>query len=313
MPHTTECMSAKIHNGYRLADHTDVWALQDRFRELLNPIRRRREAEHVVAAAVRQADIADLAGENRPDNPLFGTLTEWMDRQGKLGSRDYDFDPFNTTASFGRDTETGHIWALLHSHDADTIAAFESLDSVEPWPYWNNTERPDDVTEDEWEQRRLFWNRALPGAGVPARHCLTFAHTETIHISTMMELCSQWADGADERNQLLVSCVPSMRQRVRDRVVVALADALAAQEPRPDDIFRTLNRIHFDVTDQLRGDGDNPVLQEVIDAVEKALDPDIGEWLISGRVDVFAPEPDLTRVQSAVTAWVQTQGSQDGQ
>lgn len=35
--------------------------------------------------------------------------------------------------------------------------------------YWNNSDGPDDVTDAEWEERRVAWDRVLPGWTAPAR------------------------------------------------------------------------------------------------------------------------------------------------
>jgi hypothetical protein len=34
----------------------------------------------------------------------------------------------------------------------------ERIDGLEPFPYWNNTDRPDELTEAEWEARRISWS-----------------------------------------------------------------------------------------------------------------------------------------------------------
>lgn len=42
---------------------------------------------------------------------------------------------------------------------------------VEEYGYWDNTDMPDELTEDEWNKRREDWNKALPDAlGVPRQN-----------------------------------------------------------------------------------------------------------------------------------------------
>lgn len=43
---------------------------------------------------------------------------------------------------------------------------------IEPYPYWDNTDRPDDVTDEEWRIREDDWDRAI-GIEVPGRAGLT--------------------------------------------------------------------------------------------------------------------------------------------
>jgi hypothetical protein len=44
---------------------------------------------------------------------------------------------------------------------------FRDSSKLEHYPYWNNTDKPDDVTEPEWEQRKFEWNTAFEN-GTPA-------------------------------------------------------------------------------------------------------------------------------------------------
>lgn len=38
---------------------------------------------------------------------------------------------------------------------------------ISEYAYWNNVDHPDNISEEEWEQRKNDWDEALPGAGVP--------------------------------------------------------------------------------------------------------------------------------------------------
>lgn len=55
---------------------------------------------------------------------------------------------------------------LLDSEDPDDIA-FVKKYGIEEYMYYNNTDRPDVLTEEEWDLRRQDWDYALP-TGVPS-------------------------------------------------------------------------------------------------------------------------------------------------
>ena len=38
------------------------------------------------------------------------------------------------------------------------------------YSYWNNTDQPNDITNDEWNERKKNWKEALPGLGIPKEH-----------------------------------------------------------------------------------------------------------------------------------------------
>lgn len=55
---------------------------------------------------------------------------------------------------------------------------WNDLPEVEDYGYWDNTDLPEGVTEDEWEIRRQHWSKALrfddpAGNGIPSRSALT--------------------------------------------------------------------------------------------------------------------------------------------
>lgn len=42
------------------------------------------------------------------------------------------------------------------------------------WHYQNSTDRPDGISWREWRTRQNFWDKALPGAGVPSENGFSF-------------------------------------------------------------------------------------------------------------------------------------------
>jgi hypothetical protein len=38
---------------------------------------------------------------------------------------------------------------------------------ISEYAYWNNVDPPENISDEEWEQRKNDWDEALPGAGVP--------------------------------------------------------------------------------------------------------------------------------------------------
>lgn len=50
------------------------------------------------------------------------------------------------------------------------MKAFKSLPQVVPYGFWDNVDKDEDVSDEEWEIRRKEWDEALLGLGVP-REC----------------------------------------------------------------------------------------------------------------------------------------------
>lgn len=45
---------------------------------------------------------------------------------------------------------------------------FSEKYGIKDYEYWNNTDKPDEISDREWNRRGRDWDKALPGLGVPA-------------------------------------------------------------------------------------------------------------------------------------------------
>jgi hypothetical protein len=180
-------MSTKIHHGYRLVDpiddaHTvDPFLVIEDLRVRLAEVWPKRWAEVATVRAVAMVDRARLDHAELPGSPIlkvWGDLHDARRYIEKVGARDPEVD-FQCEVTFLQDgflregDGGGGNYALLFTEQEDYIAAWNDIPAVQPWPYWNNTDRPDDVTEDEWEHRREVWGRIL-GWNAPATRGLSW-------------------------------------------------------------------------------------------------------------------------------------------
>ncbi|MEH0110738.1 hypothetical protein V6N00_13590 [Tersicoccus sp. MR15.9] len=226
-------MSTTIRNGYRLAQGADPFAIIPIVREALDPIRDQLDATMFAELVITTIDDADLRGEDRHVRPLVDTFTEWRKAQKGLDHLDRERDPNSVGLSFGRDPATGRIHALLSSDQREYTEPFEALPGVEPYPYWNDTDRPDDVTRAEWGQRREAWDRVLPGIGVPADTMLTFRLRPEIDGGLFSAISLR---GGEE--SLILRSVPTRRQRARRIARNAYTEHRIKAAPEPNDPFR---------------------------------------------------------------------------
>lgn len=169
-------MSTKIYNGYRLAADTDVWEFTERLREQGNDERDRLDLEAIERAAEqleakRIADGGDLSPSPSPEARLMSGYLVWDElmrglKDSRLG------DPHQLDVTFIRDAETGRIYCLLYAGNSISHV-FTEQPEVEEYGYWNNADQPEDVSDEEWEERRAVWDRIL-GWDPPVRRGLGF-------------------------------------------------------------------------------------------------------------------------------------------
>lgn len=53
-----------------------------------------------------------------------------------------------------------HAAIVFATHELEE--AFAALPGVQEYGYWNNTDRPDDVTKAQWDARKAFWDVVTP-------------------------------------------------------------------------------------------------------------------------------------------------------
>lgn len=162
-------MSTKIHNGYRITgpdgSRPDPFVFATQLRAHLWPVYESAFTRALVLAAVTAVDAAEHAGKPAPDGPI---ATAWLglhDRQKKIDAtreRDPEAD-FQCDVTFLADPDdpTGPLYALLYTERPTYRATFERMPGVEPWPYWNNTDRPENLTDEEWQHRADTWDRVI--------------------------------------------------------------------------------------------------------------------------------------------------------
>jgi hypothetical protein len=110
------------------------------------------------------------------DSPLQKVMQNIDDEYKKIKTtkqRNPSYD-FECEISILVPKNTDKILLLLFTEQKKIQDLFETYDFIETYPYWNNTDKPDNISEAEWEQRGKDWNNALPGSGIPSKNGLSF-------------------------------------------------------------------------------------------------------------------------------------------
>ena len=62
----------------------------------------------------------------------------------------------------------GKVLAIYYTEQNEYIEALMYMGEVSEYGYWNDSDKPAELTEEEWQTRREDWDIALPGIGIPA-------------------------------------------------------------------------------------------------------------------------------------------------
>ena len=208
-------MSTKITHGFIAAPGTSPLDLARRLRTALDPIRDRLDSRLLAGLAVAAIDSQLLAGEAVAKGALVDAMLKWEGKQAELGENDRRRDPHRFEAAIGEDPETGLLHVLAFTDREEYLAALTQDTLLTSYPYWNNTDKPDDVTDQEWSERAEAWNRAWPEGTAPAESMLMVTHRVRENPG-MLRLMT-------DRSQLVLDEAPSRAQRARRRIVARVA------------------------------------------------------------------------------------------
>lgn len=178
-------MRIEVHNGYRISvrsnrtgthhSYEEVCALLTQFRQAARPIIQtlvNKRAAYLCARIIDQRALelmTPIDGTVVPEawSPLIGATSILLDRfehwyATGVPNRVYSLDAHVTI------TQTSHeVVALLWTEQPQIVEAWEQLDGVAPFAYWDDdlfSGRPDNVSEAEWAIRRGVWQE-IAGRG----------------------------------------------------------------------------------------------------------------------------------------------------
>lgn len=229
-------MSTKIYGGLRLVAGADLWEFLQQLRREANVIRDRLDARLLAADAAMIVDrrrignpVPDEQPGGRTRSAIWRAVGRFKTDQDKLGKSDTGHDPHRLELSIGYDPVAGRHMLIMYCEATELRELVTGHPDVEEYGYWNNSDQPDGVTDQEWDERRQAWNRVLPGVGIPAESMLTFTLRSLPHTG-MTDLAGPFGSAP---SPLLVELLPTPAERARAMVRVPVAQALGLSDLDP--------------------------------------------------------------------------------
>ena len=216
-------MSLKIYEGCVIRGHNlssflpELQALGQQFEETAQLLAMQwlaRFATHLFDQA--QAGLADPD----PGSPLsraWRTLNERQTEVRRTSRRDpaVDFSAEVTVIPTGR-----RLLAIAYIEHPQLRELWQSQPWWEEFGYWNNSDRPDPLTAEQWRRRGAAWDKALGPSYVPAKAGYSFTLLPVD--GRVLSPCS------DEELETLL---PNAEERVR---AIGL-DAYLKHHPQPSE------------------------------------------------------------------------------
>lgn len=163
-------MSIKIFNGYLLAKGTDIFEFHEKFKTLVSREHKKDTSRSIISDAIQTLDNITM-GQRKRMNVIKKSqkVSTWnIPVEKKLDA----ILMYNSMERFTRDKGSkGETYAeviLVKNAEKDQHAFFffgedtvssqlENIPGVIYYPYWNNSDRPKNVSKKEWKHRLEFW------------------------------------------------------------------------------------------------------------------------------------------------------------
>lgn len=168
-------MSTKIHNGYRFnsADLKKIMPMLHRLGRHYEDMLRIKVAIATAEIAVEVMDdhtLGRLKDDVDTSSSPYLFAYHLLDKRGRAIKCSEKRDP---AADFGFDVtiipRAKDSLILLYTEHDEFRACMSVVPGMEPFPYWNNTDRPDGMTARQWTARGQAWSDAMGKEGVPGR------------------------------------------------------------------------------------------------------------------------------------------------
>lgn len=165
-------MSTKIFNGYYI-DSCSLQELQA-FSMLLRAKMKNKLEELYIKTLLRLSTYYyDKKYVCELHTPL--KYCPLISAKRKIDERFYNIEKTNTRDpefDFGFDVTfipaDSKIFTLIYTEQPECIKLFESFPNVHLYSYYDNTDRPDNLSDEEWEERGNEWYKALEPYEIPA-------------------------------------------------------------------------------------------------------------------------------------------------
>lgn len=177
-------MSYKIYDGLciKTTDFQKVFALLQAFNEKAKEIGRRLHSTTAYKLAIHKFDKATIGGTI--DEQKYGfvseAIVEMMNEQAEIKRTNIRNSFVDFECKISVFPLVDRFLFYVNTEQDEYLEAFKAMEGVEEFAYWNNTDRPERCTEEEWNARKEVWDTAFGLMGDSNFNGLIFEVTSTL-------------------------------------------------------------------------------------------------------------------------------------
>lgn len=254
-------MSAKIYDAYRLPAGTDVFDVIAPLRAAILPTRLAADAQAICDRAVSLVDDYSLhrdvdrmpakrerSGESttlyHPNLPWLSTIYILAEDERWESPSSTFHDEHRFSITLLRDPADGRLLAIAYMGSAEQIrTAFETFTREHGWSDWHyqsQTDRPEEISDEEWAERRKSWDRTL-GDSAPVEKSVSIDIVPSMSYGTSPTVLGF----TDEEDEAIETCtLPSPARRLERMLGNAIAFVMSQDTSEKQDVLGTVMHGH---------------------------------------------------------------------
>lgn len=150
-------MSTKLYDGLRLVDpDADLMAVVPQVAQAIRPVFHRLRLQIVAEQFASVVDAGRPEGVKDNSMVFFTAQEKWLEHQRAYGSHHTLNDPLRFSIVFGR-AASGDLLAYPYAARGAYKDALMETGLFAEYGYWDNTDHPDELTDEEWDAVRDAW------------------------------------------------------------------------------------------------------------------------------------------------------------
>lgn len=190
-------MSAKIYTGFKI-DTGDIFEVQNICKEhhtAVKEITKEKVIEFLIKSAVEDFDkdmVYKKESTETDRNYISAANREMRDRQKEIkqtNSRDPEVD-------FGADIVIfpfeGKFYGIYDSEKTEFYSDFLTRPKVSEFRYYDNTDKPDNISEKDWDERSRVWDAIFKGSDLSCEIGFTKKYNTYISQPEIHEIMENW-------------------------------------------------------------------------------------------------------------------------
>ncbi len=138
-------MSVKIYQAWRWPKELGVFAVTSKIEAAA-----KKEVEKRLRKLVRDAHIEDNRRARWEISAMLSSVT-------KLSTTSLRIDPYDMNIVF-MVREAPQHYLCMPTNGRDRFEFMKSIEGVEEFGYWNNTDKPEEISQEDWDARGQFWD-----------------------------------------------------------------------------------------------------------------------------------------------------------